>query len=99
MIRKVLLATLLVASFGANVAPASAAVYVRVAPPEPRVEVVPPPRHGYVWAPGYWNWRNNQHVWVGGRWVRERPGYAYNSPRWVEHEGRWRMEQGRWERR
>ncbi len=27
---------------------------VEVVPPPPRVEVVPEPRPGYVWAPGYW---------------------------------------------
>ena len=60
--------------------------------------VVPAPRRGYVWAPGYWDWRGSRHIWVGGRWVREREGYAYHPHRWVEHDGRWRLERGRWDR-
>ena len=39
-------------------------------PPPPRVERVPPPRRGYVWAPGHWEWRRGGHVWVRGVWVR-----------------------------
>ncbi len=56
---------------------ASAGVFVDidVAPPAPQVEVVPEPRVGYVWAPGYWEWRGGHHVWVGGHWIGERRGY------------------------
>ena len=39
------------------VASAQVGVDITVAPPAPRVEVVPPPRVGFVWAPGYWEWR------------------------------------------
>jgi hypothetical protein len=73
-------------------------VDVDVAPPPPRVEVVPAPRVGYVWAPGYWEWRGRRHVWVNGYWVRERRGYHWRPHRWEEHEGRWRFDRGRWER-
>ena len=52
---------------------------VEVAPPPPRVEVVPAPRPGYVWAPGYWAWEGGRHVWRGGHWVVVRPGY-YGVP-------------------
>ena len=100
MLKKALLATVMAASLGAVAVPqASAAdVFVRVAPPAPRVEVVPEPRRGYVWVPGYWDYRGHRHVWVAGTWVRERRGYAYVGPRWVEHNGGWRMERGRWNR-
>src|SRR5476649_2736931 len=77
---------------GAITAPmmASARVYVDVdvAPPPVRVEVVPGPRVGYVWAPGYWNWHNNQHVWVGGRWYHERHGHHWVAERWEDRNGR-----------
>ena len=100
MMKRVLLATAVVATLGSGVAvPASADVFVRVAPPPPREEVVPGPRHGYVWAPGYWDWRGHRHVWVTGHYVRERPGYVYMGPRWVERGGGWRMERGHWGRR
>ena len=99
MMKKLLLAAMVAASLGA-VAPATSAatVYVQVAPPPAREEVMPQPRRGYAWVPGYWNWRNHQHVWVGGRWMRERPGYRYQGPQWREHEGRWMIERGRWSR-
>lgn len=100
MLKKTFLATLVVASLGAATAApsASAEVFVRVAPPAPRVEVVPAPRHGYAWVPGYWDYRGHRYVWVQGTWVRERPGYRYYSPRWVQRDGRWVMERGRWDR-
>jgi hypothetical protein len=73
-------------------------VYVNRAPPPPRSERVPAARRGYVWAPGYWNWRGNRHVWVAGSWARERPGYAYRPHQWVERDGRWNLQRGGWDR-
>ena len=97
MLRKILVASLIAASF-ASVPLASFArpLFVTVAPPEPRVEVVPGPRRGHAWAPGHWEWRHRHHVWVRGHWLRARRGYAYEPHRWVERDGRWGMEQGRW---
>ena len=54
-------------------------IYVNTAPPPPRHERVPDHRSGYVWAPGYWNWQGNRHVWVKGHWVKERHGYSYRA--------------------
>ena len=34
-----------------------------VAPPPPRVEHAPPPRDGYVWAPGHWAWSGKSYNW------------------------------------
>jgi hypothetical protein len=73
-------------------------VFVNVAPPPARYERVPEMRRGYVWSPGYWDWRGNRHVWVRGTAVRERQGYEYQPHRWVEHDGRWTQERGRWNR-
>jgi hypothetical protein len=85
---------------GAIAAPAvsNAAVYVDVttAPPPVRVEAVPAPRHGYVWAPGYWRWNGHHHVWVNGRWVHERHGYHYEPAAWVESNGHWHFHDGGW---
>lgn len=72
-------------------------VDVNLAPPPPRYEVVPAPRAGYVWAPGYWDYVGNHHVWRKGHWVAERHGYRYAPHHWVQHDGRWRMEGGHWE--
>jgi hypothetical protein len=98
MLRRLLLSATIAASFASVPLAAGAQVYVQVAPPPPRHEVAPPPRRGQVWVPGYSDWRRNRHVWVGGHWVRARPGYVYREPRWVERDGRWAMERGRWNR-
>ena len=99
MMKKLLIAAFIAGSLGAATVPASArVVVVREAPPAPRNEVVPPPRHGYVWAAGHWEWRHNHHVWVRGTWIRERRGYVYNAPAWEQHDGRWMMHPGSWAR-
>ncbi len=73
-------------------------VIVDVAPPELRYEVVPAPRHGRVWVPGYWYWSGRHHVWHRGYWVSERRGWHYVNPRWEHDHGRWHYYDGRWER-
>ncbi|MET0543358.1 MAG: YXWGXW repeat-containing protein [Variovorax sp.] len=73
-------------------------VQIGTPPPPPRVERVPPPRAGYVWAPGHWEPRGNRYVWASGAWVRARPGYAYNAPQWHEQDGRWEYRRGEWDR-
>ncbi len=35
------------------------------------VEVTPPPRAGYIWAPGHWEARGARQQWVAGHWVRD----------------------------
>ena len=89
-------------AFGAIAVPVAsdARVYVDidVAPPPPRVEVVPAARVGYVWAPGYWNWNGHHHVWVGGRWMGERHGYHYAPHEWVQRNGHWHFNEGGWRR-
>jgi hypothetical protein len=99
MLKKLLLASLFATSLGSVTAPArSAIVIVREAPPAPRAERVPQARRGYVWAPGHWEWRNNRHTWVRGKWMRDRKGYLYNAPSWEQRDGRWQMMGGNWER-
>ena len=71
---------------------------IGVPPPAPRVVEVPPPRAGYVWAPGYWNYQNNRHVWVDGRYMRERRGYHYVEPAWNRDGERYGLRRGHWER-
>ena len=87
-------------SFALPAAAAPAVVTVRVGPPDMREEVLPSPRRGYDWSPGYWNWdrRHNRHHWVAGNWVRSRPGYVYSQPRWVERGNRWELQRGAWGR-
>ena len=96
--RKLMLAALATASVAWVPLPAAAQVYVEVAPPAPRHEVVPAYRAGYVWSPGYWDWRAGRYVWVRGHWVRERPGMYWHPNRWIERDGHWYFERGRWDR-
>ena len=96
--KKTLIAALLASSLAAFAVPAAAEIYVNIAPPAPRYEVVPAPRAGYVWAPGYWDWRGNRHVWIRGHWERERHGYYWHPNRWIERDGHWVLEKGRWDR-
>ena len=98
MIKKILIASMLAASLVSVAVPASAAIIVRIAPPAPRVELVPAPRRGYMWVPGYWDWRGKRHVWVKGAFLRERQGYRYVQPAWQERDGRWQMNRGSWAR-
>jgi len=73
-------------------------VEVHVGPPPPHHEVVPAARPGYVWSPGYWDWRGHRHVWVNGHWERARHGYVYQEPRWEQDGNRWRLYHGSWAR-
>lgn len=102
MVKQGLMATAIaLGTLGAlGTAPASAAVSVQlqIAPPAPRVEYVPAPRRGQVWAPGYWDWRGQRHVWIAGHWVKERPGYRYDAPRWVQNGRYWQQQRGGWQR-
>jgi len=97
--RKQLLTAALAVVMTAATAAGAQHVYVRVGPPVPPREVVPPPPHaGWVWHRGYHRWDGARYVWVPGtyveppyrhaRWV---PGHWRRGPRgyyWVE--GHWR---------
>jgi hypothetical protein len=74
-------------------------VQIGVPPPAPVVEVVPAPRVGYVWVPGYYAWHGDRHIWIRGRYVVERPGYTWVPDRWVQSGSQWRQERGYWEPR
>jgi hypothetical protein len=77
---------------------ANAQIEITVAPPAPRVEVVPAARPGWAWAPGYWEWRGGAHVWVGGHWMHERPGWRWVPDRWEQRGDHWHYFRGHWER-
>ncbi|WP_114239311.1 YXWGXW repeat-containing protein [Dyella sp. C9] len=99
-----LLAAIGIASVGAaSYAPTAAAgvtvsVGINVAPPAQPYEAVPPPRVGYVWAPGYWHWEGQRHVWVAGYWMPARPGMIYHAARWEHARDGWRFHEGYWGR-
>lgn len=98
MMKRTLIAAVLMASAGVASNYAVADVLVRIAPPPLRAEMVPPPRRGQIWAPGHWEWNRQRHIWINGSWLRDRPGYSYRGPTWVQRDGRWAMQGGRWAR-
>ena len=69
---------------------------VMLAPPQPRLEPMPPPRGGYAWVPGHWAWGGDAYAWRPGQWVAQRPEHAYVPGRWVQAEGGWRWVEGDW---
>jgi hypothetical protein len=103
LMKKVLVSALLAAGMiCATAIPISSMAAVEfnlnIGPPALQYEAVPERRAGYVWAPGYWDYKNNNHVWVGGSHIKEREGYTYQPHRWLQKEGKWNLEQGRWDR-
>ena len=95
--------TLMLASAMAAAAIASPAIArdnvafsINVGPPPPRVEYVPAPRPGYVWAPGYWDWNGRRHVWVRGHYLRGRGHSQWVPDRWDRRGDRWYHERGHW---
>ena len=86
-------------ALGSVALPAAAQISINIgiAPPPLQYEVVPAPRSGYTWAPGYWQWQNERHVWATGRWVAERPGSYWVADRWEPRDGRHYYQPGRWE--
>jgi WXXGXW repeat (2 copies) len=98
--RSVLLSACMAVS-AASVSPLASAgvnIDVDVAPPPLRVETVPGPRPGYVWAPGYWGYRGHRHEWVPGRYIHERRGRHWVPDRWEPAGPRWHYQPGHWER-
>lgn len=103
MIAKKLLMTGLLAasSLAPMAAQARVDVDINIGPPPPRVVEAPPPRPGYVWAPGYYVWDGprHRHRWHDGYWVRERPGYNWRADHWEQRGDRWHRVPGGWDRR
>ncbi len=99
MIRNALLCAAMGVAAVAMPSIGSARTYVDidVAPPEARVETIPPARAGYVWAPGYWNWEGHRHVWVNGHYIHERHGHHWVADSWNQRDGRWHYERGHWD--
>lgn len=72
--------------------------YASYGPPPPRYAVVGvAPGPGYVWTPGWWDWRGHGWAWREGRWMRPPHARAvWVAPEW-RHEGRgYRFHRGYW---
>ncbi len=97
-IRNLLLSLLLAASAFAAPAYAQISFNIIIEPPAPQYEVVPIIAPGYVWAPGYWGWTGERHVWVRGRSIVQREGYRWQPDRWDQRERTYYRTAGHWER-
>ena len=73
-------------------------ISINIAPPAPQYEVMPVIAPGYVWAPGYWAWHGDHHVWVRGRSIVQRTGYRWEPDRWEQHDRAYRRHPGYWQR-
>ncbi len=54
-----------------------------------------PPRVGFVWDAGHWNWEG-PYVWVPGHWVEARPGARWMVSVWQPYRGQYRYGPGHW---
>ncbi len=72
-------------------------IVIGTPPPPMRVEVVPAPRVGYIWAPGFWSWDGHRHVWFAGGWEAERADHNFVAARWVDGPGGWHFVPAHWE--
>jgi len=78
----------------------SVAIWAPVAPPPPRVEVIPvAPSRDHIWIPGYWHWESNQHRWMEGHWEERREHEHWVPHRWERDDhDQWRLNGGYWHR-
>jgi hypothetical protein len=100
--RKLIIGSFIAAALAGAALPAAARsnvdLFVNIAPPPLRYEYVPAPRVGFVWAPGYWDWRHSRYHWVPGRYVRHRPGYYSEPARWSHRDDRYYYSRPGWRR-
>jgi hypothetical protein len=75
---------------------AQAVIVAPMAPPPPRVEVMPAPRAGYVWDQGRWRWEQGRYVWAPGHWQPVRVGYHWVPGHWAQRGPHWRWIEGHW---
>jgi hypothetical protein len=69
-----------------------------VAPPPPRVEVVPPaPTERVSWVPGHWTWDGREYVWETGHYIERPTGRgAYEPGHWEQSARGWTWVPGYW---
>lgn len=97
-IRNLLLSLVLAASAFAAPAYAQVSVNINLAPPAPQYEAVPVLSPGYVWAPGYWGWNGDRHIWIRGRSIVQRDGFRWQPDRWEQRDRGYFRTGGHWQR-
>jgi len=98
VIRNLSLSLLLAVAAFAAPAYAHVSLNINVGPPAPQYEVVPTIAPGYVWAPGYWGWSGERHVWIRGRAIVQREGYRWEPDRWEHRNNSYHHAAGHWAR-
>lgn len=73
-------------------------ININVAPPQPQYEAVPVLAPAQTWAPGYWAWTGERHVWVAGRPLMKRDGYRWAPDRWEQKGSSYQRQPGYWVR-
>jgi hypothetical protein len=72
-------------------------IEINTAPPEMRYEAVPPPREGYIYERGHYDWDGDHYVWREGRFIEKREGHEWH-PSVVERRGEhWHYRAGHWD--
>ena len=87
----------LIMAISAATAQAQINININVGPPPMQFEAIPVMAPGHTWAPGYWAWNGERHVWVRGRVILERVGYRWAPDRWEQREQVYYRHAGRWE--
>jgi hypothetical protein len=77
---------------------AASEIATDAAPPPPQAEHAPPPRDGYVWGAGHWEWNGRAYVWISGTWILERRSAHWTNARWEQSGSQWHYIAGHWER-
>ena len=100
--KRLFCAAVLIVATGAAGIPLLASAQVGVTftvgnqPPPPRYERLPPPRAGFVWAPGFWDWDGRRHVWVEGHWEHVQRYREYRPAQWRQGPRGWELDRGGW---
>lgn len=98
VLRNLSLSVALCAGLVAAPAHAQINLNITVGPPALQYESVPVMQPGYVWAPGYWGWSGERHVWMRGRPIMQREGYRWDPDGWDHRDGKYFRKAGHWER-
>jgi len=96
--RNAWIAAILAAAAEITLTPPSVAadVYADAPPPPPRVERAPPPRDGYVWAPGHWIWSGKSYYWADGGFVVQRRHMKWVADQWEQVGDKWHFVPAHW---
>lgn len=76
-------------------------VYVKVAPPAPKVVVVKKgkkPHPKAVWVGGHWRWTGKNYVWKEGYWLKPRKKHVWVPGHWVKDDNGWYRVDGHWKK-